>query len=833
LKSVFLATEVQPLRPPVQHTHGKSAAARSTGSLLIDRVAKSIGAEPVFFQGSSSDKRKGRKITRSHLWAKDLLAEQEPIVEDPEVVAMVDVDYYVDMRRYLTLNFQPTLLYTFQPSGVCRCDGEYKYTFHQDNTVEYTVSGGGRYRHPVWNWDGDSLMVFQRGWHGLINQVAMFSLERRRIDEDHQVILLAPLRRYRGVLSANFAARHLYAPSLDILRVNDGMFSRLRINTDTGIYQCTGLAGGYTQAKISCAADDALACTNRTSKSVMTVSCVKGVMERDGGGYSETVHLGCEVLHEYHTRNQPKTGPVVSTLTDAVRRFQWVAPDRDPDADAKPGMVAFMLPLLHGGFAPDQCYGNDHRAATERVTKLKKPTQPELSNFVSDCMDEFVEQLFVGRKHFLGPVSVAEVYARQDRPAQRRILDAAHHEEPTSRAKNFVKKEAYPSVTDPRMITTINGSDKLQYSRFMYALKDYIKTKDWYAFSKSPQEIAERVAAICCQSNWVDNTDFSRMDGNVDALGREFERRIAIYGFRKDCTSDLLKLMRNQYCLKASTPFGVRYDTGYARSSGSPETSEFNTLLNAFIAYMGYRRTRRGTSFMTPTEVYFSLGIYGGDDGLSADMCRDGAIRSARSMGQTLDLVRVPRGSLGVTFLARRYGPDVWFGDSNSCCDIVRQLSKFHLTVALPSNITPLRKLQEKAFAFWLTDRNTPIIGDFVCAVLEMHPYSRDEWENICGMWRMTLDESKQYPNTPADWMNEIVRTELPNFDHQLFSDWIQCEGCGDWFKPPEFNPRSNLGLDQGLWFWKVILYEPPRKFKTAPKRLLKEQLQSKVRGLG
>jgi hypothetical protein len=92
-------------------------------------------------------------------------------------------------------------------------------------------------------------MVFQRGWHGLINQVAMFSLERRRIDEDHQVILLAPLRRYRGVLSANFAARHLYAPSLDILRVNDGMFSRLRINTDTGIYQCTGLAVGTHRRK--------------------------------------------------------------------------------------------------------------------------------------------------------------------------------------------------------------------------------------------------------------------------------------------------------------------------------------------------------------------------------------------------------------------------------------------------------------------------------------------------------------------------------------------------------------------------------------------------------
>jgi hypothetical protein len=99
LKSVFLATEVQPLRPPVQHTHGKSAAARSTGSLLIDRVAKSIGAEPVFFQGSSSDKRKGRKITRSHLWAKDLLAEQEPIVEDPEVVAQESLQEPVDNPR--------------------------------------------------------------------------------------------------------------------------------------------------------------------------------------------------------------------------------------------------------------------------------------------------------------------------------------------------------------------------------------------------------------------------------------------------------------------------------------------------------------------------------------------------------------------------------------------------------------------------------------------------------------------------------------------------------------------------------------------------------------
>lgn len=101
LKSVFLDVEVDDMKPVGGHTHGVSAAVRSTASNLIDCVTKAAGRNPVYYQGSSADVRKGRQISRSYFWAKDFMAPAMPPVADADVVAMVDVDYYVDMERKL------------------------------------------------------------------------------------------------------------------------------------------------------------------------------------------------------------------------------------------------------------------------------------------------------------------------------------------------------------------------------------------------------------------------------------------------------------------------------------------------------------------------------------------------------------------------------------------------------------------------------------------------------------------------------------------------------------------------------------------------------------
>jgi hypothetical protein len=710
---------------------------------------------------------------------------------------MVDVDYYVDMPKRLVDNFAPHFLYTLVPSGVGKDVGEYKYTFDKDNNVVYDVSGGGHYEHPLWDWSGDSVRVERRNMVGITTRVAFYAIERRWIDDDHQLVLLAPLKRYVGWWDSFVAKRLITVRGLDRLRVVDGEFTRMRVNVGESLVVCTGKPLAYTQASVPARVDDALASTAKTVKYGLTLATVKSKMSDGAVASGDSKNFpGCEVLLEYHL-SRPRA--IAQTVSGAVRRFQWVPKGTHVEDDAVPGMVAFMQPLLDGAFVPDRCRGNDLRAAQERVEKLKAH-DVEMDSFTSKCMNEFRDLLLREFAGTLTPVEMDEVYERQSKPTQRRILDAAQHERRTDKAKNFVKREAYGNVNDPRVISQICGPDKMAYSAYMYPFADVIKVQDWYAFSKTPREIAERVAQICESATYVDNTDFSRMDGRVGNVARELETRVMLAAFRPEHRTELHELMRNQYCLRGVMGSGVKYDTGLARSSGSPETSAFNTMLNAFIMYLTLRKqlTPEG-AFNSPHEAWAGLGIYGGDDGLTAGLDRRLAEKSAAAVGQKLELLRVHRGELGVSFLARRYGPDVWFGAADSCCDIARQLAKFHVTVHLPSSVSAVDKLREKAFAFSLTDSNTPVIGAFCKRVLTCYPLRPNKFRNILDLWRVELDITKQYPNTYGDWMEDLLMEQVPTFNKEVFDNWVSDATGLQLLAPPALAARVEPEPKPGL----------------------------------
>jgi hypothetical protein len=792
-KSVFLEVDVEPVKPARGHTHGKSAATRSTASRIIDRASQAIGKKPTFIQGSAADLRQGRTITRNYFWVKDLQVPDIQMSEPPEATAMVDVDYYVNMPRFLTQHFVPHYLYTFVPSRAAKDSGEYSFHFNSEGKVVYNVSGGGQYEHELWDWTGDSVLAVRRFW-GIPYRVSTYCLERRMMDDDHQLILLAPLKQFKGIVSSWLATKRLAGKQLERFNPVQNGFVRMYVNSNTGMSVSTGKTGCYGASYTPAGVDDAIASAATTCSQKIQLATVKSKME--WGGCSD--HVGAEILLEYHLAGR-KPAPVVSLLA-AVRRFQWVPEGKTYDQEAKPSMVAFMHPLIDGAFVPDDCENNDIRAVEERVLKVAN-TDSFITMFVSNCMDEFIHFFFGGRSHFLEPYENDVVYERAKKPSQKRIYDIAQHTSSTRTAKNFVKKEAYETVTDPRIISQINGVDKMSYAGFIYALSDILKEQEWYAFGKSPKEIAERVVEICANAAKVSETDFSKMDGRVDIVLRELERRLMLFGFKPKYHIRLYEVMRKQFCLRAVSKNGVRYDTGYARSSGSFETSDFNSIGNGFTCYMGYRRMRNAFgAYYTPEEAWSKLGIYGGDDGLSADLDQRAAGLSAKSVGQKLTLNDVKRGEYPVSFLARRYGPDVWFGAGDSCCSIVRTLSKFHTTVHLPRNITASDKLRDKAFALWLTDRNTPIIGPFVRKVLELYPMDKDTFRNLAGQWNVETDTDKQYPNDNyACWMESVCLDEIPTFDHATFLQWLENADGTSILHPPvlaeKMEPKPKPGV--------------------------------------
>jgi hypothetical protein len=548
-----------------------------------------------------------------------------------------------------------------------------------------------------------------------------------------------------------------------------GKFVRLLVNNTNGVQTSTSAPGSFLAATVPSQVDDAIKFAATTTANKLTAYTVKSKMEKDAGTME-----GFELLHAYYLQEQKESAQVDILEPSGVRRFQWIS-KKGYDPDVKPSMVPFMDPIIDGAFAPDRCYANDERAVQKRIEALRKEPQT-LGVFESKVMDEYV-QLFWGFKRWQEvPMENEDVYDRQPRKSQRRILDEAQHGNPTDLCKQMSKGEAYPNVNDPRVISMINGPDKMAFSAFSYVVAERQKKHPWYAFGKTPEQVATRVAELCSRAKLAAMTDCSRMDGNYDERANELHRRIFGYGFLPMYHAQLFELMNRMIDMRSITTFGYKSTTGQAEASGKASTAVDNSNLNAFMAFLGYRKTVNPwtRTYYTMYEAWDKLGIYGGDDGLSTDFSKEMMLAAAESMGQVLKLEELKRGQRGIMFLARRYGPDVWYGDPTSTCDLPRQLSKFHVTTCLPSNITREQKLCEKAFAFYLTDKNTPVIGPFVRRVKELFPELFPYFKNETGLWLTTMDSAHQYPNEYAGWMEDDADRTIQEFDRKSFAAWLR-----------------------------------------------------------
>jgi hypothetical protein len=773
------------------HTHGESACRRTEASQAIDSLGSLGGRKVVFYQGSKADLRNGREITRSHFWAKDQsVPPSRKEIGPRDIIAMVDVDYYVNLPVMMTTNCNIYVFYTFVPNQAAKSEGEYKYCWNSDQTIDYTVSGGGSYHHELWNYDGDSIKVVRKiGW--FVHSVCTYLIERKRVDDDHYLILLVPLSKHTW-FSALIADRYLAGRKLERLRpVTPEGFVRVLLNSKEGMHMSTGKVNCYSVANVEVTIDDEIASVARTAKLELTRGAVKQKMALEIGKYSGGNVPGAEILFEYHltkAQDAPRLISILKQTTEKPRTFQWTKAPGDLDIDAVSKMEVFMKPIVDGAVVPSNCRNNDKRMVEERITNLQKKVVG-ISSFVERTTREFLE-LFIGaNRGTLHPLSNEEVHLRQGTPTQRRVMLMSEDEISSDRTVDFfMKTEAYPKVTDPRGIGVLNKVDKRVYAAYIYALQDYMKTMPWYAFGLSNIDIACRVSELAQRNDLLIETDFSRMDGHINTPARLVELGAVMGLFDPRYHSDLYEANASQMELDAVTTNGVRFHTGLARIPGSMHTSVFNTLVNACVAYQAIRRTRNPFTgkYFCPENAWNMLGIYGGDDGLTPFVPSNIYEKAAAEAGQKLTAVVRKRGET-VRFLARVYSPDVWTGDVNSCHDIKRAISKFHVITRLPANVSKERKLQEKSFAYFLSDKHTPVLGDFVSKAIELFPMTAEGWANLAGVWRPDTSPDTQYPNFKASWMVDLIHEQMPTFSYQCFIDWLDKVDAKTIFECPGF----------------------------------------------
>jgi len=809
------------MKVAIDHTHGIAAADRSGASCFIDRLADSLGRKVYFYQRSRSDERNRRSGSREYFWIKDLntkvVGYEQP---DNCMLAMVDVDQYVDMPSFLCGKECPTILYTFQPSQVSRESENYVFTFNKENEVQYTVTGGGLYTHKVWNYSMDNMMVVKR-FMGIPYKTTAYLIDRRSTSVDHELILLTPLGTW-GIFMAWFVALALGARVLQRLEVfvKSG-FLRLRSVATSGSFISTGRPGELASAKIPTRVDDTIATIARISKYDLTMPQVQSYVDGD--------KEKAAILVDYH-RNADDNDkpPVVCPVPEGVRRYQFDPSRYEPEAKA--GMVAFMSPLIHGAYVPDQTVANEERCVTGRVVDVR-PKILRTTPFLRNVMHEFVEMFIPQRiAHTLDPTDDDEVRDRQSKPSQRRIYDVNQGAVAKRLVQMFIKKEPYGKVADPRAISQINGVDKIAYSKYTYALEAVLKEQKWYAFGKNPLDVANRVVEVVQDAEFVVNTDFSRFDGHGSNLMRELEKMVLLRAFRETHHNELIELHRSQQNMKAYATLGTKYETHFSRASGSPETSLFNSIVNAFVAFLALRMTKREGLFVAAHEAYARLGIYGGDDGLTADVEPDVYRKAASMIGQKLEAEPIMRYEFGVKFLARMYSPYVWEGDNRSCCDLQRQLTKFHVTVRLPSDVTPQMKLLEKARSFLLSDRSTPVLGDFCRRVetLSGGKIKPNHKTAQVASWLASFPEETQYPNEPDQWMIDYMVRLLPKANYTAYLKWLnKCRSledlmrCGLLQEPEEPETKVPAVVDGEIFprNWKPEVLETLDDSKHGPTR--------------
>jgi hypothetical protein len=715
---------------------------------------------------SKSDQRKGLDGSRSWFWAKDVNASNQNSKRSPNDLQYIcDVDYYMDMPEFLAERSVPTLLYTTVPEAAASTgEDDTSFTFDNDGSLVTIITGGGTYKHHLWDYAQDSCLVSKTFLWFFKYKTIVYAIERKQVTKHRQLVLFSPIREF-GWLSGLLARSildHKPLKRFNPVQVHKSeTFIRFNVVKPNGDLLCTtSRPNEFLCATVPIQDDNAVA-------TVARLGTMQLMLPTTHSWIKDRHHAA--VLTAYHRVANPCAAPYVFPVANAVRTYHYNTDTYHQDDRSK--IQAFMSPLVHCAFAPVNNQASEEACVTGRITSLRK-TEPKYNRFRDQCMDEFAN--FICRET-LHPVPFEDIYDKQKSANQRMSLAKAvvmgcHRPRVL---KCFLKAEAYPQVKDPRNISTYNDADKLDMATYASALSDHLKKFNWYAPGMTPLTIANRVVEICEHAEFVNVSDYHRMDGTITYCLRKVDRAVVMRFFPNHRTH-LNELLKTNVDNKGYLPHGTTFDQGPSHGSGCSATSVFQTLRAAFTAYLAFRKTRRADgSHYNPEAAFSALGLHCGDDGIDADLPSETHEAAAKSVGLSLDVVLIPRYERGVNFLSRYFSPEVWTGSPHSMCDITRQLAKLHVTTRLPNGYENSLKLIEKSLSFVATDRNTPVLGELCQRVLSVTDIRPSRSMGI-GQWWSKFEQSVQYPNDNVDqWMDAEFNIRMPAFARSTFNTWL------------------------------------------------------------
>jgi len=705
------------------HSHPRAAGDRSVANMFIDDFIAELGKEVYSVSMSAADQRAGISGSRLFYNSKDthMSLRCDPIT-DKHVIKMVDVDYYVDLPTYASYGC-PMVLYTFIPPSTAGSieDGLYSIT---SDVVTVHYSGGAHYTHRIWDFDHDTIQFDY--WFGSI----VFLVEKRPThNAGRYLVFLQPVRIIYGPVGWL-----LSGPRLKRVQFSYGNFN-----------VCRRVDNGHPFWHFSLVGDFAGACVPERLARAALIRCqasekpqisdIERIFRTEKEFDKSADPAFAASLFYKFLKERPDGVALLSmhvgspTQPDNVIDYQ--APGPLVTEDGRPSGRLIRPIICEGGVIPVRSYNNDVWCVEERIYKVVNNT--DTCGLFYIFADEFTSMLITPDLVGVGcPWSLEQVEAKQNRPAQLARSKMAH---PFMFVKHFIvksfqKAEAYLKFSPPRNISTVPTDHRLRYSAYTYPLAEILKTQQYYAFSLTPEKLESKVRDVCSHQDFVLLTDYSKFDGTHGKFLVDFEEMVLTRFFATEYHDEVLTLFRAQHNAAAITAQGHRYSPGLSRLSGSSETSLFNTLDNALVAYITMRRDGK-----TPIQAYADLGLYGGDDGFSREVSVTTYESTAALIGLNLKAVKVECGN-PVKFLGRIFY-DPWVCGYN-ICDVNRIAKRLHITTAplvVPHEVARINK----ARGYLVTDPNTPLISDWARKVIQLYG------ENVAAKYEPLLVNDLNY----------------------------------------------------------------------------------------
>jgi hypothetical protein len=762
LRPAFNDLTLRPPAPIPNHTHPVQASLRAAVTMAIRSLAASAGLVPYFVQRSRSDNRKGLEGCETVVWSKD--AHRAPVAFAPllhHMIAFVDTSDYVDLNLVLSYGLT-VVLYTVVTSAAAKVTTEYSYTYDADGWLIFNVKGGARYRQLPWDLGVDMATAIAYSPNGLRLVKTVFNVDRKFVDADHQLILFTPMAQWKFPLFD--LNKRINCPLLRLDVVKDG-WARLRVlgGEDMPHVVSTARVGRYLAANVPVDVDDALAETAGLSKNALQASTTQTITKLPA--------VESSVLTSYHRELAPETIATTYVVEESVVRYQHASTYQ---AEAETLLEPFMTPLGPDCYLPQESVGNRRVAVGTRIQKnVSSITEvsAQLEMALGEARDHIINT--IGR-HTLFPLCEDEVRACQPTPSQQHILDTgalvAELLDSEAPIRAFEKAEPAQKVAAPRIISPDDSAHKLLWSRFMIPLHRAmvqhfgVDGEGWYAPGMTPATIAARVAEVCEEQQTVTMADGDKFDSSMSPVERAWEQSVFFGVFHPSTHSELEKGAKASHC--CPVVFGsVVYEQLCGRGSGFADTTVGNTLWNWAKDFAAARTERLPIGFRLEREARARCGIYMGDDSLCRYINKEHLIAVGAALGLVLEVEEVSEGEDGVNFISRFYSRYVFRGDPSSTCDLPRIASKLHVAPKMRSvtDMSPKQKLVQRCLGLRLSDRNTPLIGDYANAVMVAWGAPATVNTDLAGYYA-ELDKGSQFPNENVNgWMEDFWMKRRPD----------------------------------------------------------------------